>query len=95
MGEIKRGLTMMIVPVAVCFLANEILVLGDGTPWVQALAALVFISSFFLGGFSIPIGLVHFLGGAFLMVKKWYLARTRHARPNLVDDQAELDDRRS
>lgn len=94
MGEIKRGLAMMIVPVAVFFLTNTIFVLGNGITWAQSLAGLLFISNCFLGGWSIAIGLVHFLGGVFSLLKQCYLARTPHASPTLVDDQAELDDTR-
>ncbi len=72
MDDIKRGLVMIVVPVAVFLLA---LLLGSSDAQVvKGLGALLYISVSFVGSFSILIGIIYILIGAFSSLKRRFTA---------------------
>ena len=79
MDEVKRGLVMIFVPVAVLFLVYGMFTAGTGIYWVQAVAALLLICTCFLGGWSFAIGLIHLISGRYSVLRARYLARVKNA----------------
>ena len=75
--DIKRGLMMIAVPVAAVFLS--FLMVATEVALVQALGALLLISSYFLGFFCLPIGTIYVLIGGFSLLKQRFFARRSDA----------------
>ena len=68
MSELRRGLLMVIVPPPMVILA--MVMMNSGIFFLQAVGTIAFLGVGFVGGFTLPIGLIHIVYGLIEESKK-------------------------